>query len=125
MSEPHNLTRQLFDAVFTVMPYVNGLMGLYIVGYLVFRLLRYPTAYNRAERVAMGAIAGGIVMATPAIWMPDTPFDGWSFNVARFGVLLYIVTGGIRRDRHAVRNAELNRIAGEYLAERRASKGRP
>jgi hypothetical protein len=117
-------SRALFDAILVVMPYLNGLMGLYIVGYLVQRLLRFPEIYNRPERIAMGCIAGGIVLATPALWVSDTPFDGWSFNVARFGILLYIVTGGIRRDRHAQRNADQVVAAERHLAERRAARER-
>jgi hypothetical protein len=124
MSELQAAARAMFDAILAVMPYLNGLMGLYIVGYLVQRLLRVPEFYNRSERIAMGMIAGGIVLATPALWVQDTPFDGWSFNVARFGIMLYIVTGGVRRDRHAQRNAEQVRIAEQHLAERRAARER-
>lgn len=124
MPETPEIMHAMFDPILLVMPYLNGVMGLYIVGYLVYRLLRYADIYNRAERFAMGAIAGGMVMATPALWVANTPFDGWSFNVARFGVLVYIVTGGVRRDRHAQRNADAVSAAQRHLAERRTARER-
>jgi hypothetical protein len=100
-------------------PAVNSVLGIIIVGYILPKLLSTKSNYNYKERVGISIIAAGVIMATPALWMPNTPFDGWSFNVARFGMVYFIITGGLRRDRHAKRNAEANRYALEWLDRRR------
>jgi hypothetical protein len=118
MSMFQEAVRGLLGAIFFISPYLNSALGLIITGYIVVRLLYYGPQYNRAERIGMGMVAGGILIATPALWIPNTPFDGWSFNIARIGITLYIITGGMRRDRHARRNALLNEQAELYLRER-------
>lgn len=110
------------QAVISFMPYLNGVLGLVIVGYILQRLFCHAGQYTHAERVGMGTVAGGILMSTPALWIQNTPFDGWSFNVARFGIVLYIITGGMRRDRHAKKNAELRAQAEQWRRDREGSK---
>lgn len=110
------------QAALAVMPYLNGVLGLVVVFYVLQRLLWFSEQYNRAERFGMALTAAGMVLATPALWIADTPFDGWSFNVGRVGVVLYIITGGLRRDRHARRNAEQVAIAAEWRASRERGK---
>lgn len=118
MPKTPNVVVAIGDVIMSAMPYVNGVLGLIIVGYLVHRLLACPEQYNGKERLGMSLVAGGIVLATPALWMQGTPFDGWSFNVARAGIALYVITGGMRRDRHARRNQAAADQAAAYLAER-------
>lgn len=95
------------DAVFAFMPFVNGVLGLIVVCYILSRLFGHADQYTYWERAGMSTLAGGMLLATPALWIPDTPFDGWSFNVARAGIVIYIITGGMRRDRHARKNAQM------------------
>lgn len=104
MTEIRSAIRSAMEYVLSLQPYVSAILGLGIVVYIVHRLFCCSTQYNRVEKFGMSMTAAGMVMATPALWMPDTPFDGWSFNVARFGIAIYIVTGGLRRDRHRSRN---------------------
>lgn len=110
------------DALLRTMPFLNGILGLVIVVYIVHRLLCCASEYNRSERVGMGMTAAGMVLATPALWIANTPFDGWSFNVARVGIVIYIVTGGMRRDRHAKRNALAREVAERWLARKARQK---
>lgn len=95
---------RVFRVLLDLQPYLSAGLGLMIVCYILHRLLCCSAQYNSVEKFGMAMTAAGMVMATPALWMPNTPFDGWSFNVARFGIAVYIVTGGLRRDRHRSRN---------------------
>lgn len=104
MTEFRAAFRGVLDTLLAVQPYMSALLGLTIVVYVLHRLMCCGAQYTRTERFGMGLTTAGMIMATPALWMPNTPFDGWSFNVARLGIALYIITGGLRRDRHRKRN---------------------
>lgn len=104
MTELRSAIRSAMDFILSLQPYVSAILGLGIVVYIVHRLFCCASQYTRIEKFGMGLTAAGMVMATPALWMPNTPFDGWSFNVARFGIAIYIITGGLRRDRHRKKN---------------------
>jgi len=106
--------RATFGAAMSVQPFISAAVGLAIVVYILHRLFCCATQYTRIEQVGMSMTAAGMVMATPALWMPDTPFDGWSFNVARVGIAIYILTGGLRRDRHRRQNLHQRAYAEGY-----------
>lgn len=96
--------RAAFHLFLIVQPFVSAAIGLAVVVYIVHRLLAHGSDYNRAERAGMALVASGIVMATPALWIVGTPFDGWTFNLGRLGVAMFVISGGLRRDRHRERN---------------------
>jgi len=123
MTEFRTGARAAMDIVMALQPYVSAVLGMLIVVYIVHRLFCCAGQYKRIERFGMGMTAAGMVMATPALWMHDTPFDGWSFNVARFGIALYIITGGLRRDRHRHRNLAQQAYAEGFNDGRLAPKG--
>jgi len=122
MTELRAGIRSALEAFMVGQPYVSAILGLGIVVYIVHRLLCCAAQYNRIEKFGMGMTAAGMVMATPALWLTNTPFDGWSFNVARFGIAVYIVTGGLRRDRHRHRNLAQQAYAEGYNDGRVAGK---
>ena len=58
-----------------------------ILGAIVFvscigALLVFPERFDRLDRLAVGGLAGAMLLTTPALWLP-TPFDPWSFNLSR------------------------------------------
>lgn len=110
------------DYFLAAQPLINCALGLGVAAYLLHRLLCCGLQYNRAERAGMGAIAGGMILATPALWLASTPFDEWSFNVARFGVAIYVMSGGMRRDRHRLRNMAQEAYAEGFRDGRVAGK---
>jgi len=104
MPKAQTIAREVARFAHDVQPWLSAIIGLAIVVYLLHRLFCCGAQYTRAERFAMSLIAAGMVLATPALWIDATPFGAWSFNIARLGVGLYIITGGLRRDRHRHRN---------------------
>jgi len=125
MTEFRAGVRSALEWFMTVQPYMSAALGLLIVVYIVHRLLCCSAQYNGVEKFGMGMTAAGMVMATPALWLTNTPFDGWSFNVARLGIALYILTGGLRRDRHRHRNLAQQAYAEGYNDGRSAKKVNP
>lgn len=116
-------TRTVAEAALSTMPYINCAMGLVVAGFALHRLLCCASQYTRAERAGMGFLASGMILATPALWMENTPFDGWSFNIARAGVVIYIITGGLRRDRHRRLNMRQAAYGEGFRDGRAATKG--
>jgi hypothetical protein len=122
MTEVRGLCRWLLGAFIDVQPFINAALGLAVVVYIIRRLLCCSSQYSPAERLGMSLTASGMVMATPALWIVGTPFDGWSFNVARAGLTIYIFTGGLRRDRHRKLNLKQQAYAEGWNDGRFAGK---
>lgn len=102
-------------------PWASAALGLWIVAYILQRLFCCASQYSSTEKMAMSLIAAGMVMATPALWLRDTPFDGWSFNVARLGIAIFIVRGGLRRTRHHIAHLQQEAYGQGFLEGRRAA----
>lgn len=75
----------------------NAILAFSIIGIIATQLFVNFDEFNDLERFGLGVIGGGMILSTPALWLPDTPFNSWSFNVARFGVALYLFADFRRR----------------------------
>jgi hypothetical protein len=124
MPTMQSIARDVAEFVHDAQPWLSAIVGIAIVIYLLRRLLCCGGQYTRSERFAMSLIAAGMVLATPALWLSSTPFGTWSFNIARIGIALYIVTGGLRRDRHRHRNLQQQAYA-EGFSDGRSANGHP
>lgn len=61
----------------------GSLTGLIIFLSVIVAVLVYQDEIDAFERFILAGFAGSMLLTTPALWMADTPFDGWSFYVSR------------------------------------------
>ena len=61
----------------------GSLTGLVIFLSVIVAVLVYQDEIDAFERFILAGFAGSMLLTTPALWMADTPFDGWSFYVSR------------------------------------------
>lgn len=50
---------------------------------LVLAVLVYEDEFDTWDRVIMAGLGASMLLTTPALWMADSPFNGWSFYVSR------------------------------------------
>jgi hypothetical protein len=87
--------------------WVNAGLAVIAVALIFHQFVCCFEDWTDIERASLGLIAGGMVLATPALWIEHTPFEGWSFNIVRAGVVL-LVYAVARKKAH-------DRIAREAL----------
>lgn len=63
--------------------FLGSLTGLAIFVSIMLAVITYQDEIDALERFILAGFAGSMLLTTPALWMADTPFDGWSFYVSR------------------------------------------
>lgn len=61
----------------------GSLTGLIIFASVMLAVIVYQDEIDTFERVILAGFAGSMLLTTPALWMADTPFSGWSFYLSR------------------------------------------
>ena len=69
---------------------LNVTFGLVVVAIVLWRLTHHFHEHTRLERISLAMIGAGMVLVTPAIWLPNTPFDDWAFNFSRAAFALFL-----------------------------------
>lgn len=68
---------------------LNVFFGVIILTIIVWRLVYHFEDHTRLERLSLGLVGAGMILVTPAIWIANTPFDVWSFNMSRGAIALF------------------------------------
>lgn len=76
------------DLVFDV---INVLASLIVFSIIAYKLTAFPERFTWVERVGMGLLAAGCVMTIGPITADQSPFDGWSTMLMRFGAAVYFI----------------------------------
>lgn len=63
---------------------INVVLGAVVFVSLVGASIRFQDRLDWFDRMALCGLAGSMLMTTPALFIHNTPFDGWAFNLSRF-----------------------------------------
>ncbi len=69
---------------------ISCILGLISAASLFLAGAVYSHRMDWLDRLAVGGLAGSLLMTTPALFFP-TPFDGWSFALSRSFLCVLLV----------------------------------
>ena len=73
----------------TAVAYLGGIWLSVLLAVIVFvclvgAVMKYGERMDQWDRLGLGGLAGSMLMTTAAIFVPNSPFNDWSFGLSRF-----------------------------------------